>query len=173
MTTITDKSFGTTVTAFYYLNSGSTNLDSFVNYLKETLKVEQLNLFSLLFEEDKHGTTLLNYLIGANEPSNLLVEILHKYKNEFKLITPNKWDFILTQNKNDCHKSLIDFYGQKYFDSIFNPNNPDICSYSKDYFLDYYLSDKLSHLLIAENFKKFTRNKSIPRIFFLYFNFFK
>jgi hypothetical protein len=154
MTTITDKSFGTTVTAFYYLNSGSTNLDSFVNYLKETLKVEQLNLFSLLFEEDKHGTTLLNYLIGANEPSNLLVEILHKYKNEFKLITPNKWDFILTQNKNDCHKSLIDFYGQKYFDSIFNPNNPDLCSYSQDYFLKYYLSGQLNHLLIAENLKK-------------------
>lgn len=153
MTTITDKDFSTKVTAFYYLNSGSTNLDSFVNYLKETLQVEQLNLFDLLFEADKHGNTLLNYIIRANEPSNLLIEILHKYKNEFQLITPDKWEFVLTQNKNDCHKSVIDFYGQEYFDLIFNQNNPNICRYSQDYFLDYYLSGKLNHLLIADNLK--------------------
>lgn len=166
MTTITDKSFGTTVTAFYYLNSGSTNLDSFVNYLKETLQVKQLNLFNLLFEEDKHGNTLLNYLIAANEPSNLLVEILHKYKKEFKLITPDKWEFVLTQNKNDCHKYLVEFYGQTYFDSIFNPNNPNIFSYSQDYFLDYYLSGKLNNLLIAENLKKIPETNQFQEYIF-------
>ena len=156
MTTITDKSFGTTVTAFYYLNSGSINLDNFVSYLKEILPIENCtdkDFFNLLFEEDKHGNTLLSYLIEANEPSNLLVEVLHKYKNEFKLITPDKWEFVLTQNKNDCHKSLVDFYGQKYFDSIFNPDNPNICNYSQDYFLEYYLSGKLTHLLIPDNLK--------------------
>lgn len=169
MTTPTNKSFGTIVTSFYYLNAGLTNLDNFLDYLKESPLIENCtdkDFCNLLFQEDNFGNTLLQYISRENQALNLFVEILNEYKNEFKLITPDKWSFVSTQNKNDCHKYLIEFYGQKYFDSIFNPKNPDICTYSQDYFLDYYLSGKLNHLLIAENLKKLPETNQFQEYIF-------
>lgn len=131
-------------------------IDKFIPFARRTLDKFGISndLFDVLFLPGKHGCSILHYFVIENK-YGLFGQLLDNYKEQFKLIPANQWEFMLMEKDNDCHKYFIEFYGEEYFQQIFKSNLSFVTSYSEPSFKEHYLNGDLDTFYKMENLKTF------------------
>jgi hypothetical protein len=152
------------ITSEYY-DLGGDQLLQFKSLAKRTFDNFNINaeLFDVLFIPGTHGCSILHYFVMENK-YGLFEQILDEYKEKFKLIPASQWEFMLMEKDNDCHKSLIKFYDENYFQQILKSNLAFVSSYSEPSFKEHYLNGSLDNFYKIENLKTFDNSPTYEMV---------
>jgi hypothetical protein len=146
------------------------NINNFKSFVTTTLNDFNIKseIFDILFVPGKNDCSVLHYLVIENK-YELFTALLKEYQQQFKMISPIKWEFMLMEGDNQCHEAFTNFYGKEYFNKIAQSEISLVTGYSEPSFKKYYLAGNLDHFYKIENINKFDENPNYEMVHALNF----